>query len=81
MHTQRLPRIITCRKAKHPRNKINLYANVQSVSRGTRVVHTVVRQSRRFFCSCESFGFQCVGTRKVCKHIRAVRLRLARMAA
>lgn len=69
----KLPRVISLKHAKKPRNGVTLYANVQSRSRGTRVIHTVIRKNRRMLCSCESFGF---GPGKTCIHIQAVRRRL-----
>lgn len=71
----KLPRVLNLRHAKHPRNGVTIYANVQSLSRDTRVIHTVVRKNRKMLCSCENFGF---GPGKDCIHIKAVRRRLAR---
>jgi hypothetical protein len=77
----RLPRILSCKKAKNPRNFVTIYANVQSVSRPTRVVHTVTGIARtrktELRCSCERQSFDPLD-RKGCRHIQAVRLRLRR---
>jgi len=60
-YSRKLPRVLSLKLAKAPRNSVLLYANVQSVSRPTRVIHLVtaiqVNRSQRFRCSCEHASF------------------------
>jgi len=61
-------RILSLRKAVHPRKGILLYATVQSASRPHKINHTVTYHKRRGFeCSCEagSFGNPCHHTEPV----------------
>jgi hypothetical protein len=63
---RKLPRILTLRRAKKPRHGILIYFNLQSRSRGTRVIHTVTGAKRgrsmrfryfpRAFTSLRSLG-------------------------
>jgi hypothetical protein len=56
------PRVLSLKFAKHARHGVALYSNVQSRSRGTRIIHTVTGAKRgrklRFRCSCESASFR-----------------------
>ena len=74
-----VPRILSLKKAKAPRHGILIYSNLQSRSRGTRVIHTVTGAKRgrklRFRCSCEHASFS---PRIFCAHISAVKAKLAR---
>jgi hypothetical protein len=76
-HSLKVPRILSLRRAKNPRHGILIYSNVQSRSRGTRVIHTVTGAKRGrkklFHCSCESASFN---PRVSCIHILAVQRRL-----
>jgi hypothetical protein len=76
MKKKKAPRIITLRRAKHPRHGVIIYANVQSRSRGTRVIHTVTAVKRgdkiRWRCSCEIASFH---PRVACDHAEAVKAR------
>ena len=78
----RTPRVLSLKVAKAPRHGVVIYANVQSRSRGTRIIHTVTAAKRLrkkiFRCSCESASFN---PRKACIHILAVRVKLARQKA
>ena len=67
------PRVLSLRKADAPRFGVLAYGVVQSVSRGSRVNHTVVKRGRKWACSCEDHIFR--GTN--CKHIQAARRRAA----
>src|SRR5260370_38088311 len=73
MAAQKLPRVLSFRKATNPRNGIEYYGNVQSRSRGTRIIHTVTiatRKERKLFrCSCEAASFK---PRIACIHVEAV---------
>jgi hypothetical protein len=71
------PKILSLKFAKKPRNKITMYAQVQSVSRPDRLVHSVVRRNRKLVCSCEA---NILGGNR-CSHIRAVARRLRKAAA
>jgi hypothetical protein len=71
------PRILSLKFAKHPRNGITLFAQVQSVSRPDRLVHSVVRRNRKLACSCEG---NILGG-NLCTHIKAVVRRLKKAAA
>jgi hypothetical protein len=79
---RKLPRVISLRFAKkeNVRHGIALYSNVQSRSRGTRIIHVVTgtklsARSRRFrlHCSCEAKSFN---PRAVCIHQQSVNLKL-----
>jgi len=76
---QKLPRVLSFRKAKNPRHGILYYGNVQSRSRGTRVIHvvTLAKQGRklRSRCSCEAASFV---PRKKCIHVQAVQRQMRR---
>jgi hypothetical protein len=70
-------RIISIRKAVRPRNGVVIYANVQSVSRPTRVIHTVTyvrnKHGRGWHCSCERTSFIDAPQRQNCHHSKRVR--------
>lgn len=72
-----VPRILSLKRAKQPRHGIVAYANVQSRSRSTRVIHVVTAAKRgrrlRFRCSCEIASFH---PQVPCAHIRSVAGRL-----
>lgn len=73
MAVQKLPRVLSLRKAVKPRHGILYYSTVQSRSRSTRVNHVVtgakIGRSVRFRCSCESASFH---PQEKCIHVRAV---------
>lgn len=75
----RTPRVLSLKVAKAPRHGVLIYANVQSRSRGTRIIHVVTGAKRShkkmFRCSCEAASFN---PRKLCIHVLAV---LAKIAA
>lgn len=79
---RRIPRILSLKRAKAPRHGVLIYGNVQSRSRGTRIIHTVTGAKRGrktiFRCSCEAASFN---PRTPCLHVVAVKSRLARRAA
>ena len=70
-------RIISIRKAVRPRNGVVIYANVQSVSRPTRVIHTVTyvrnKHGRHWHCSCERTSFIDAPRHRSCHHTKRVR--------
>jgi hypothetical protein len=71
------PVVISIKRAKKPRHGIELFADVRSRSRSTRLVHNVVASKRgdllRFNCSCESRLFR---PRTKCIHIQSVTAKL-----
>ncbi len=71
------PRVLSLRFAKRPRHGVVLYSNVQSRSRGTRIIHVVTAAKRvrkmRFRCSCEIASFN---PRKQCIHVESVRFKM-----
>ena len=74
-------RILKLRVVPKPRvrNGVSLWALALSVSRRTRIVHTISRVGRRWFCSCEASSFNPLVE---CKHrIAAKRLLAKRMEA
>jgi hypothetical protein len=77
----KIPRILSLRRAKNPRHGILIYSNLQSRSRGTRVIHTVTGAKRgrkiRFHCSCEIASFH---PQVPCIHVLAVQARLRKAA-
>lgn len=79
---RKLPRVLSCRIAKHPRHNVVVYANIQSRSRGTRIIHTATAVKRgrnlRWFCSCEAKSFNPL---QKCIHVKATILKLRRRAA
>jgi hypothetical protein len=67
-------RILSFRKAVHPRNSVSVYATVASRSRGTRLNHSVAKHGRVWRWSCEA---NTLGGHK-CAHIRRVLARAQR---
>ena len=75
----RSPRVLSLRKARHPKFSVSQYGIVQSVSRPNRLNHTVVKRGRVWLCTCEDSIYRNpVGG---CKHARAARLKLRQRAA
>ena len=81
-HTHPPARVLNLRKAKKIVNNILFYGVVQSHSRPNKLSHTVLvkrksrhSRARRFSCTCEAGS---LGQSTNCRHIRAVRIKLAR---
>jgi hypothetical protein len=76
------PKVLSLRIAKNTRHGIDLYSNVQSRSRGTRIIHLVtgtkIRRSFRLHCSCEAKSFN---PHAICIHQEAVQYKLAQRRA
>ncbi len=81
-HSTKRPRVLSIKFAERPRHGIDLYSNVQSRSRGTRIIHLVtgtkIHRSYRLHCSCEAKSFN---PHAVCIHVEAVRFKLAQRKA
>lgn len=77
----KLPRIISFKRSRNPRNRIVVYATVLSLSRPTKITHVVageqIGKKIRLRCSCEHGSF---APRKVCKHRESVARRMKKAA-
>lgn len=73
----KLPRIISFKHAKNPRNGVSIYSTVLSRSRSTRITHLVTGAKRGrqvcYRCSCEHASFE---PKAKCAHIQAVARRV-----
>lgn len=69
----RSPRILSLKFAK-PGSPVSLYAVAQSVSRPTKLNHTVTKAGRSFSCTCEFGSLR----RERCAHIKSVEARIRR---
>lgn len=68
-------RILTLRKAVHPRNGVIAYGIVRSASR--RKNHTVTKVSYKWRCTCERATLG----NSICDHIRLARNTMAKRGA
>lgn len=79
---EKLPRVLSIKRAKKPIHGVVLYSNVQSRSRGTRVIHTVTAakygRKLRFRCSCEAASFN---PKQKCIHVQSVVAKIRKRAA
>lgn len=82
--SRKTPRILSLHVSKNPRKNVVVYGTAESVSRSTRIIHSIVVRHIRgkflFDCTCESFQF--ARPEGGCIHIRAFKAKiLARKAA
>jgi hypothetical protein len=84
MRTNKLPRVLSFRKAKKIVQGILFYGNVQSRSRGTRLIHNVIvaKSGSKLLskCSCEWASFHVrPNAVKPCIHRLAIQNKMRRL--